>query len=495
MLRRSEMNAVDAASVAAARFIPQGSLAEMEEAACFYVRGNGFFPSATTYDLTSSGCVPANDPNASVLEVNWPPRNGTYAGDTGFVEVVLSSSRETFFIRLAGLATLPVTSSSVSANGVGSQSGGQLVALDPTSCGAGKFRGNGTVDVEGSIYVNSDGSGPPPCISTFDDACSGTNGAFRFEGSNARLITPQLSVRGTCGQNSNPYPTNCGLPPCGLTEGAPQIDDPYNLVTPTRAWAGTPAIGIRSGGGSVDLSGCDQATDTTGCTFAGGPGSWYELYPGTYYAGWAVQRTVCLHEGFYYFAGGGIQVTGNGRIVTLDAGDTCAGVAADVQLGGQGRILLYGTDGPNCPATPAAGDRRCQGVFSIEGQGGFQAKGYEETNTVVRGGITDADYHRLLMWQSQYKEDGVTRTSRTWPGDTNFDNDKIRIAGTGYLNFWGTIYAPKSLVEIQGQGSGLGDVAGVEILAWRFDVGGNGSLDMPYDPAELSGITFKGLVE
>jgi hypothetical protein len=403
---------------------------------------------------------------------------------------VLSSHRETLFVRLAGFDTLPVTSEAVAANGVGTKSGGQLVALDPTSCGAGKFRGNGTVDVAGSIYVNSDGSGPPPCINAFDNACSGTAGAFQFEGNLTRLVTPQLSVRGTCGQNANPYPNNC-VPPssCGITEGAPQIVDPINLPEP-----GIPAVPGQAlhDGANFPLTDCDQPTDD-GCSF-NAPGV-YEVWPGTYYGGWVnITREVRLHPGLYYFAGGGIVSTGGeGRIVTIDDN----GLA-----NGDGRVLLFSTDGPQCAAL---GGRKCQGPILIEGQGGFQARGYEAFGNADP---TDDGYHRLLVWQAECVVRGannvcLTPSSKVWPADTDFLNDRVRIAGQGDLCFWGTMYAPKSLVELQGQGtgtgsgscSGSGQVAGVEVLAWRFDVGGNANLSMPYDPGELAGITFKGLVE
>jgi hypothetical protein len=498
LLVRREQAATDVGAIAAARYIPDGNVVAMRTAACFYARQNGFFRNATTNDLSGTGCVAVNDQHGSTLSVNFPPGSGPYAGQSGYVEVSINGSHTTFFSRVFGINALPASASAVSGNVETAGGGGQLVALDPTSCGAGKIRGNGLVDVEGSVYVNSDGSGPPPCVNPDDDVCSGTNGAFRFEGSQARLKTPQLSVRGTCGQNANPYPDAVNCPPadpCGLTEGAPPIEDPFNLVIPTRTWAGVPTIGQTNSGSPVNLASCDAATDTAGCTFGGAPGSWYELHPGVYYSGWTITRTVCLHPGFYYLAGGGIQVSGSGRIVTLDAGEDCATVSASPTAGGDGRILIYGTDGPNCPSAPAAADRRCQGNILIEGQGGFQARAYEVTNTVVRNGITDDDYHRILIWQSTLKEDGVTPTRMTYPGDTNFDNDKIRIAGSGYLDFWGTIYTPKSLVEIQGLGSGLGDVAGVQILAWRFDIGGNGDLDMPFDPNEVSAILAKGLVQ
>lgn len=474
MLRRSEQNAVDPATIAAARYIPDGNLAAMEEAACFYARENGFFPNATTFDLSPSGCVAANDLNGAVLTVNWPPASGPFAGNPGYVEVILDSSHATFFSRVFGFSVMNVASSAIASNASADSGVGQLVALDPTTCGAGVIAGNGHVTAEGSVYVNSDGSGPPPCPNPFDNQCSGSNGGFYFGGINTRLITPQLSVRGTCGKNANPYPVNC-IPPssCGLVEGAPQIEDPFNLPTPTIPWAGVPLPGTSSSG-AVSLAACDGPTDT-GCTFAGGPGTWYQLNPGVYYGGWSITREVRLNPGFYYFAGGGIQVTGQGSLVTIGP----SGLPD-----GEGRILLYGTDGPNCPPAPLAGDRLCQGTINLAGQGGFQAKAYEQDPTDP----FDDSYQRILIWQAE-------GTSRTLPMDTDLLNDLVSIVGQGNLDFWGTIYTPKSRVIVQGNGTGAGNVAGVQILAWQFEISGNGDLFMPFDPDELSPILSKGLVQ
>src|SRR5438874_11525880 len=69
MIRRAEQNAADPGAIAAARFIPTADVTAMRQAACFYARQNGFFPGATTDD----GCIPANDPNGTVLTVNYPP--------------------------------------------------------------------------------------------------------------------------------------------------------------------------------------------------------------------------------------------------------------------------------------------------------------------------------------------------------------------------------------------------------------------------------------
>jgi hypothetical protein len=74
----------------------------------------------------------------------------------------------------------------------------------------------------------------------------------------------------------------------------------------------------------------------------------------------------------------------------------------------------------------------------------------------------------------------------------------INVQGNGGMNIAGTIYAPKALVKIAGNGESDADVAAVQVLAWQFQVGGNGVLNMPYDPDQLFGTpqaAQKGLVE
>ena len=55
------------------------------QAACFYAEQNGFFPGAGG---NVGGCIPANDPNGTVLTVNYPPRPppDNLVGTDGYVK-------------------------------------------------------------------------------------------------------------------------------------------------------------------------------------------------------------------------------------------------------------------------------------------------------------------------------------------------------------------------------------------------------------------------
>ena len=67
MLRRQEQNAVDPASVAAARYLPDDNWAEAYKAACFYVKEHGFFES------DNDSCQAARDAGDMYVGI---PRSG-----------------------------------------------------------------------------------------------------------------------------------------------------------------------------------------------------------------------------------------------------------------------------------------------------------------------------------------------------------------------------------------------------------------------------------
>src|SRR5687767_3938993 len=106
MLRRQEQNAVDAASLAAARWIAWDPVtgysydsAKGSAAACEYALANGF------YDASNPGCDPDLDPNGTTVNVEWPPVGTVddyWHGDPGHVQVSIASNHQLFFGRIFG---------------------------------------------------------------------------------------------------------------------------------------------------------------------------------------------------------------------------------------------------------------------------------------------------------------------------------------------------------------------------------------------------------
>jgi hypothetical protein len=114
-------------------------------------------------------------------------------------------------------------------------------------------------------------------------------------------------------------------------------------------------------------------------------------------------------------------------------------------------------------------DARCvQGQIKMSGQGGIQM-----------WGLDSGPWKGLLIWQD---------------GDASNPDAPIELTGNGALNLAGTIYAPSANVKITGNGNAVGTRLAVQIIAWQWNVGGEGNLFMPYDPSQLYHIIQRGLV-
>jgi hypothetical protein len=494
LLRRQEQNAVDPGAIAAARFIDDvtGQSIDMPsawQAACHYARQNDFFPVASDNSAGGSGCVPANDPHGAVLEVIYPPdaRAEQFQGHHGFVQVVLTRERDTFFGRLLGFPLLSVSTDAVAARQRGNTNTHSLIALDPESCAAGKIHGTGFVHIYpvpgytgdgGYVQVNSN------CDSgSTDDLCAPGQGGLMIDGT-ADLSAPKVNVHGSC-QNKQP------VPPTILDEAATQIGDPLlGLIPP----AVDPALAQGCGTGGLPTT--PTGNFSRGCA-ASGPGRHWEpslgaerdaicpgldpavdcvhLLPGVYYGGWNIgtRTAVVLEPGIYIIAGGGVSIGSTGSLESVDAGGTPA------------PVMIYNTDNPNfaCPG-PGTG---CQQDLDLTAQGSLRLSGLLATQpcppVTTAGGCP---FGGLVIW---YDGDG----SQGYGGE-------ISIEGGTTLFISGTIYAPKAHVKIEGNsGTNCGtgtetQLASVQIIAWDWDIGGTGDLCMPYDPTKLYKLTLQGLV-
>jgi Putative Flp pilus-assembly TadE/G-like len=445
MIRRQEQNAIDPAAVAAARYIHSGAgltaePAKMRPAACFYARQNGYFPNATD----NAGCVPANDPNGSVLTVNWPPsaQAGTFAGETGYVEVILTRQHQSFLAGVLGIRQIGVSTSAIAAfNSPGQSNSNSLIALDPgNSCASAVVHGGGIVNIHtingatngGYVQVNSTCSN-----GSFNTSCEQPgSGALTIVGG-ATLTSPQTNVSGTCKEGSTGGLTG------PLTEGAVKIGDPLSDLPPPRL-TDYPNGYCGVGGGGVTTT----PINPVGCTFTDN----VTLSEGTYYGGWTIKNRVVitLNPGMYIIAGNGISIAGTGEITSVAGG---TGLPAPV--------MIFNTDSPTCPTGP------CQRDIT------FSTK-----STIDLGPIATGPYRGILIWND---------------GNGSNPSAIVNLLGGTSLNIGGTLYSPKGLVKVDGGGAAAGNAA-IQIIAWHFDVGGNAGLDMPYDPNGLYHFDSKGLV-
>jgi Flp pilus assembly protein TadG len=446
MIRRQEQNAADPGAVAAARFIRSSAtpdLVGMRRAACFYARTNGFFRAATTDD----GCIPANDDHGTTLTVNYPPSSsgGTYAGRTGFVEVVLARQHQTFLGRVIGLSTIGVATSAVGAYSDGDSNTSSLIALDPSgSCGSttgGRTHGTGDILIHpvagvtsgGYVHVNS------TCgTATKDTLCLNDSQGALTVGGTSTLTAPHTYVSGTCKSNgSGLFGT--------LTEGAVQIGDPLLELPPPRL-SDYPAGQC----GPTGIVTAPTGPNSGGCVFK--DDVVVPLSPGVYYGGWNIQKngaTLELAPGIYILAGGGIKLTIGGSITSVQGGGV--GVPAPV--------MIFNTDNP---ATNS-------GQANID---------FNATATLALRALDSGPYRGIVVWND---------------GNGSNPGALIDLKGQSSLNLSGTIYSPKGHVNMEGGSSGT-STASVQIISWTWDIGGNADLDMPYDPSKLYRFDQKGLV-
>jgi hypothetical protein len=147
------------------------------------------------------------------------------------------------------------------------------------------------------------------------------------------------------------------------------------------------------------------------------------LHSGLYIGGIAIQGAakVTMQPGIYYMDGGGFSYKGQGSLTGLE-------------------VMIY-----NDPAK----DTQSEG---ITGTGGGSA-----TLTPPKTGL----YQGISFFQAR---------------DANID---AIFAGNGKFNVTGTVYAAAALVRVSGEG----DVAvGSQYISRALDLGGNGNLNIPWNP-------------
>lgn len=458
MLRRHEQNAADPAAIAAARYIEDGDEAAMRRAACFYAQENGFF-------TDDPGCAAALDTN---LEVLWPPSGphaGNFAGRPEMVLVVVHGEHPSFFGRIFGQTVAHVATGAVAARESASANSNSLVALDPTTCGAGKIHGNGDITIEpvqnpetgvpysgGYVHVNSECGD-----SAVDDACSGSGSGAFVQGGNAgaTITAPHVYIHGTCKEAGGDVASP-------VTEGAPQIGDPLaQLVGPRQADYPAGHCPTLSGGSIVYV----PSTPTSGGCSWSRRDTTVTLTPGVYYGGWDFSGSnvsVRLQPGIYIIAGGGIKNSG----ASIDTMPASVGGDPDPAVN-PARVLIYSTDNTTDPSCNPGLARCVQGAIKFSGR-----------SSLRMWGLDSGPWRGLMMWQD---------------GRGSNPTAPIELVGQGTFDLAGTIYAPKANVKIDGRGTSTATLA-VQIISWTWDIGGNADLYMPYDPNQLYKLLQRGLV-
>jgi hypothetical protein len=493
MLHRKEQNAVDPASLAAAKWInPTVDQGKMEAEACFYAQENGFFVG----DANCATALASGD-----LDVNSPPsssHSGQFRGFKGYVEVIIHSTHPSFFGQIFGQPVAGVTTAAVAANTPGNANSASLTALGhdctnsnndngvSTISGGAKvhiFPANSTVKSGGYVQVNAS------CGNT-DDICAngtGTN-ALKISGTltaDAPLPAPFVNTVGGCSYQGTglPQPQCQTTAPSCLDEGVIPLGDPLSLLPEPWPFLNLSAPLCPRISGPLNVNG---PSDTSPCTLKGGingtcplVGGVYTctMSPGLYYAGWDVQSNVkvVLKPGMYVFAGFGIKLSNGSSMETVGDVDSSGKLI-------EARITIFSTDyTAGCLANKP---NFCEGAINISAQGALNLKATDK-KSCLQVSPTICTWRGILIWQ-----DGTTVNN---PED-------VTITGSSDLILSGTIYAPESHVKISGANGSTGCggspefCLSIQIIAESWDINGTATVGMPYDPNELFQLVQRGLV-
>jgi hypothetical protein len=311
--RRDEQNAADAAALAGARYIfapdcvaPTWTCTDARAAATALALTNGYDDA----DAVES------------VQIHIPPIHGRYVAFPNFIEVQIASERQAIFAGVIGKATWPVGVFATATNDQDLTFPFSMLALNETMCKA-IHVSSGEVVADGNIQSNSNGSDCPP-------SDGGDWGLSRTGTGVINITAPDATCR-SAGDIQDP-PTS-GTMTCTKAPDSFALPDPLaDLAAPTKPDTLAPALEkightrpIEARCPGATGSGAPLETQTSGCDIAGNGGSsrgtaWV-LSPGLYPAGLEIdnQATAYMLPGIYWIGGGGLEVSGDASLITVDS--------------------------------------------------------------------------------------------------------------------------------------------------------------------------------
>ncbi len=224
--------------------------------------------------------------NGGAVAVNSPPKEGAYAGLSGYVEAIVSQNQPTFFMKVFNIGSQTVAARAVAWNG--GSSNGCVYVLNQNASDA--------MQLQGSFDVSA-----PKCGVLID---SNATDALQFTGGGGSLTAGSVGVAGGDGGqtgDSTPAPVT----------GIAQFSDPFaNLVPPTPTGCTTPNGGTLTG------------TVSAGCYIAPAGGT-------------LTINNATLGTGTYVLEGN-VNLTGS---VTSGAGGTTLDIVNGALTEGTGTVL------------------------------------------------------------------------------------------------------------------------------------------------------------
>ena len=439
--RRTEQNAADSAALAGARYIPtttgtyQGTCAARsapQKADPQLKHVNTACDVATAY-LAADGLT-------ATITVKYPPGPESNFSDLdGNIEVQVDATRASFFTGIFGQTTHHTGAFGVASNATGYSLPYSLLALDP--CGQSTVTGSGGVAVNGTVQV--------------DSSC---NPALKISGGGT-LQSPECDTVGT-------YQVSGGGTGCTvMSSGMQSSGDPLRELPPPTVpltlgnFTKEPGEAKNIPGGCPNGALSSTVTTPSVCTFPSSFGGHsYRMWPGYYPGGLKLNAgTFYMEPGIYYIGGGGFAMGGNGAtVLSVNTGTQTFG----------GGVLIYNgafADPAFCVGGAGAG---CVGAMTFNGS----------SSSSKLMPIQDTIYKNMLVFDA-----------RTTGGDITLNGS------TTDLQLFGTIYAPKALITVNGSGA---TSLAVQLLCYDFKVtGSGGALTITYAGGNVFQLSGVGLVQ
>jgi hypothetical protein len=274
--KREMQTAADAGAVAGAAEFAYGGKPAATTAADAATALNGF----------------TNGSNGITVTVDTPPSYGAYVGVSNYVEVIVSQSQPTFFMKMFSQSSKTVGARAVAYNGAATSN--CIYVLDPTASPA--------MELKGSFTVTA-----PSCGVIVDSNATSGSAALHFTGGGGTLTAGYIGVVGNDGGqtgDSTPAPVT----------GIAAVSDPLGAVTPP-----DPLTLTCTAGGTL--------TGTIGPAVAGGI---------VCYSGNVTLQNVTLNAGTYVFTGSTVTLKGN---VTSGTGGTTLDINNGTLQEGTGTTL------------------------------------------------------------------------------------------------------------------------------------------------------------
>ncbi len=397
LTHRRCQNAADAGATAAALEILRG-------------RSNGEAGAvATTFAQQYNGM------SAATVAVNIPPASGPHAGDSRYVEVLVDDPVATRLIQVLGGPTTRTVSARAVAGWEPVNINGLVMALNGAARPGLRMTGNGSLKVNGTVFVNSNGGG----LNEYGQPINNGNSGNAIETSGNGSIQA-VDVESVGGVNDPSKITNydSGSSQSPLHTGVAPQSDPFEFLPPPTTANGAVATNY----GAVKLSGTQSVT----------------LSPGVYTSISATSNvTVTMQPGIYVITGGGVSLSGNAT------------------LSGSG-IMLYNTgsdynvntglpDSGDGSSSPPAGGNPTFGALSITGNGSLNLTSY--TNAA-------SPYDGLLFYQRR-----LNTQTMDLSGNAALDSMK------------GTVYAKWATLNLSGNGT-----MNTQFVVGEVNFTGNGTL-------------------